>query len=170
MAAGGTVAIGFVRRAHGLKGFVVLRPLDDRPDDRFVPGASFTTDEDPPRTVVVAETRPHRDGLLARFEDVSDRDQAEGLRGVTLTIPASEMRNLDPDEYWERDLVGLVAVDVAGRRLGVVTGIVPGAAQDRLVVTTEPGAEVEVPFVAAIVGEVMLDEGTIVIDAPPGLF
>lgn len=166
----GRIPVGYVRRAHGLRGFVILRPLTDKPEDRFVPGASFTTDEEPRRVLAVAEVRPHRDGILALFEDVTDRDEADRLRGVTLTISPSERRILEPDEYWDDDLVGMVVVAADGRRFGDVVRVVLGQAQDRLVVSADSGNEVEVPFVAAIVLEVSVEAGRITIDPPPGLF
>jgi len=46
--------------------------------------------------------------------------------------------------------------------------VVVGTLQDRLVVSTPSGAEVEVPFVEEIVADPA--EGRIVIDPPEGLF
>lgn len=163
------ISIGYVRRAHGLTGDVLVRSLSDDPE-RFVPGASFLTDEDPPRRVEVEAVRTHREGLLLALRGITDRTAAEGLRGVTFTISASERRQLDDDEYWPDDLIGLQAVDAAGGRLGRVSNVVTGVAQDRLVVTTPDGRDVEVPFVAAIVTAVDVTDGVARLDPPLGLF
>jgi 16S rRNA processing protein RimM len=163
------VPVGYVRRAHGIQGAVLVRLLTDNPN-RFAPGETLVTDEEPPRTLTVATSRPHSDGMLVGFEEVSDRTAAERLPGVTLTIAAADRRRLGDDEYWPDALEGLAVVDPAGRHLGRVTGVVLGAAQDRLVVTTDEGVDVEVPFVAAIVGEVHPSQGHVVIDPPEGLF
>ncbi len=164
------IPVGYVRRPHGLDGSVIVRPLTDAPEQRFHRDASLITDEVPPRTLVVARVRDHKDGLLLTFASVTDRDASDALRGVTLAIPASERRQLDDDEFWADDLEGLSAVDIAGRHLGVVSSVVLGAAQDRLVVTTTAGEKVEVPFVQAIVGEVDIEGGTVTMDPPEGLF
>ena len=163
------IAVGYVRRAHGLRGDVLLRPLSDDPD-RFVVGAAFLTDELPPRSLEVIEVRPHSEGILLRVRQVSSRNAAEALRGVTFTIDAEERRQLDENEFWPEDLEGLNALDATGAPLGEVTGVVTGAAQDRLTVTTPDGAVVEVPFVAAIVYEVDIESGVVRMDPPPGLF
>ena len=86
-----------------------------------------------------------------------------------LTIDAAERRDLGDGEYWEDDLIGLVAVDTDGSVLGTVTRLEYGPGQDRLVVTTADDVEVLVPFVGDIVGDPGSD-GTIPIDAPEGLF
>jgi 16S rRNA processing protein RimM len=163
------IAVAYVRRAHGLRGDVLIRPLSDDPD-RFVVGAAFQTDESPPRTLEVVAVRPHSEGILLGFRQPLDRSGAEALRGVTLTIDPAERRQLDEDEFWPADLVGLAASDATGAPLGEVTGVITAAAQDRLAVTTPDGRVVEVPFVAAIVTEVDIAGGVIHMDPPPGLF
>jgi 16S rRNA processing protein RimM len=163
------ISVGYVRRAHGIKGDVIIRPLTDHPD-RYRAGASLQSDEDPPRRYTVHSSQPHSDGLLVRFEGIAGRDAAEALQGVTFTIGPEERRTLGEDEYWPDDLEGLVAIDRDGTHLGTVSGVILGAAQDRLVVRTEDGREVEVPFVAEIVGEIHPSMAHVVIDPPEGLF
>lgn len=163
------ISVGYVRRAHGIKGDVIIRPLTDHLG-RYQAGASLQSDEDPPGRYVVRSSQQHSDGLLVRFEGISSRDAAEALQGVTFTIGPDERRTLGNDEYWPDDLEGLVAIDRDGTHLGVVSGVILGAAQDRLVVATEDGREVEVPFVAEIVAEIHPSMAHVVIDAPEGLF
>ena len=163
------ISVGYVRRAHGIKGEVIVRELTDNPK-RFDPGQSFLTDDDPPRRLEVASRRSHNDGVLVSFEGVVDRNSAEALQGVTLTIGEADRRQLDDDEYWPEDLHGLTALTPDGEYLGTVTGVVLGEAQDRLVVTTQEGQQVEVPFVEAMVGDIHPSLGHVVVDPPEGLF
>ncbi|HHC08469.1 MAG TPA: ribosome maturation factor RimM [Actinobacteria bacterium] len=161
------VTVGYVRRAHGLRGAVVVRPTTDRPDERFVPGAVFDTEAGP---LEIERVGPHRDGLLVVFVGISDRNAAEGLRGLTLEIPLEARRDLEPGEYWPDELVGCEVVDAAGRRLGEVVDVVLGGSQDRLVVGIPEGDTVEVPFVDALVPHVDVDARRVVVEPPEGLF
>jgi len=140
----------------------------DNPD-RFAVGSSFLTDEDEPRHLTVAEMRRHHGYLLIRFEGCEDRDSAEALRGLNLTIAPEERRPLEEGEYWPQDLEGLIALDRSGDRVGVVTGVVLADAQDRLVITTSTGSEVEIPFVDELVSEVHPSGGFVVVMPPEGL-
>lgn len=162
--------VGYIRRAHGIAGAVIVRPLTDDPDERFAIGATFVTDDDPPRTMEVESVGSHKDGLLVRFVDVTDRSSSETLRGVQLTVDASQRRALEEDEYWPGDLVGCVVVDGEENTLGTVDEVVFGSAQQRLAVVTPRGERVEVPFVSALVPSVDIEARRIVIDAPEGLF
>jgi 16S rRNA processing protein RimM len=142
----------------------VLPAADDRGD--FRRGAVLRAGE---RDLEVRSARPHRDrGLIVGFAGIDDRNTAEGLRGALLTGETTGRRHLEHGEFWSAALVGLPAVNPAGAVLGQVSRVVVGAFQDRLVITTPSGAEVEVPFVEEIVADP--GEGRIVIDPPAGLF
>ena len=149
-----------------MRGEVTLLPETDDPS-RFAPGSNLTTGGG--RELVVASSSPYRDrGLIVGFEGVTDRDQAEALRGETVGIAASTRRTLAAGEFWPDDLVGLEAVDRDGESLGVVAAVDLGSAQDRLVIRTPSGREVLVPFVDEIVGDPV--DGRLEIRDPGGLF
>jgi len=157
-----------IRRAHGVRGAVVVHPLTDVPGVRFAAGRVVTTAAG--RPLEIRAVAPHREGLLVHFAGIEDRDAADALRGTVLTIAAEERRSLDPDEYWPDELVGCRVEDRAGRRIGVVVDVALGAAQDRLVVRLEGERRtVEIPFVGALVPVVDAAGGRIVVDLPAGL-
>ena len=167
-----------IGKPHGLRGEVTVQVHTDEPEARFVAGAVFATQASAgsgvPHRLTLASARLHRDTWLLGFEEIPDRTGAEGLRGARLLLADHIARDTawveDDEEAWyEDELVGLSALDPAGERLGEVTGLLTGPAQDLLIVRLEDGAEAMVPFVAAIVTEVDVEGGQIVIDAPPGL-
>ena len=161
-----TAKVGYVRRAHGIKGAVVIRVLDEEVD-RIVPGAVLMTDHGAHPSVTIESAQTHNDGLLVGLAGVDDRTTAEQLRGTSLLV--SERRTLDDDEFWPEQLIGLSVVDTSGEAIGVISDVVPGPAQDRVVITVAE-REVEVPFVAALFVAVDLPSGRLVLDAPEGLF
>ena len=165
------IAIGQIGRAHGIRGEVAVAVRTDEPDQRFVPGVALTTEPPERGPLTVAATRWHSGRLLVMFEGVRDRNDAEDLKGTLLVldsaqIPASD----DPDEFYDHQLIGLAVVTTAGDSVGEVTDVLHHG-QDLLVVRRAPGpaAEAMVPFVSAIVTEVDLPGGRLVIDPPPGL-
>ena len=169
------VVVGRIGKAHGLRGDVTVNVRTDEPERRFAPGSVLQV-ETPPgsastlRTLTVASLRWHSSVLLVRFEEIADRTAAEAARGIVLhaEIPADASPE-DPDEYYDHQLVGLAAYDVSGAALGEVTAVVHGGAQDLLRVDTPDGREALVPFVKALVPEVDLAGGRVVIADRPGL-
>ncbi len=169
------VVVGRIGKPHGLRGEVTVDVRTDEPERRFARGSTLRA-EPPPgsasslRQVTVAGSRWHQSVLLLRFEEVPDRAAAESARGIVLraSIPADASPD-DPDEYYDHQLVGLAAYDEEGIALGTVAGLVHGGAQDLLRITTPDRREALVPFVKALVPEVDLAGGRVVIADRPGL-
>jgi 16S rRNA processing protein RimM len=169
------VVVGRLGRPHGIRGEVTVEVRTDEPDRRFADGAVLRAE--PPRgsgstlqALTVAGSKWHRSTLLARFEEIPDRNAAEAARGILLfaLIDPDEAPE-DPDEFYAHQLVGMAAYDESGTRLGEVTALVRGGAQDLLTVRTPDGREALVPFVKALVPEVDLDGRRVVVADRPGL-
>ncbi|HET9256510.1 MAG TPA: ribosome maturation factor RimM [Pseudonocardiaceae bacterium] len=159
--------VGRIGRPHGLRGEVTVQVRTDFPEQRFAPGSQLRSDTG--RTLTVEAVRPHRGALLVRFTGVADREAAAELRGHTLRVDATQLPDLDdPDEFYDHQLEGLTAVEPGGAVLGTVREVIHAPASDLLVLDTGQG-EVLVPFVRAIVPEVDLAAGRVVLDPPTGL-
>ncbi|MGH3755038.1 MAG: ribosome maturation factor RimM [Pseudonocardiaceae bacterium] len=159
--------VGRVGRPHGLHGEVTVQVRTDSPGERFAAGTHLRGDTG--RTLTVDTARPHAGALLVRFAGVTDRAAAAELRGLVLTVETTELPELDdPDEFYDHQLEGLTAVGPDGTVLGTVREVVHAPASDLLVLATDHG-EALVPFVRAIVVQVDVAGGHVVLDPPAGL-
>ena len=150
------VLVGTIGRAHGLRGEVVVHVRTDEPDRRFAVGAALTVDG---RSRSVAAARWHSGTLLVRLDGVGDRTGAEALRGKELWVRvAADEAPAEEGEFWDRQLIGLTVLDVAGDVAGTIAEVLHLPAHDTLLVRT-PGGERMVPFVAALVPVVDLEAG-----------
>lgn len=168
------VVVGRIGKPHGIRGEVTIDARTDEPERRFAVGsvlravASRGSASDVSMLTVTA-SRVHQGTWLVRFEEVADRDAAEALRGIVLHADIPEdQRPDDPDEFYAHQLIGLAAYNTEGTALGEVTTLTPGA-QDLLTVRTPEGRDALVPFVSALVPEVDIAGGRIVIADRPGL-
>ncbi len=149
------LTVGHVRRAHGLGGEVAVRLTTNR-GERLDPGAVVYADG---RRLIVRSSRPRGDNdHLVRFDDVATRDDAEALRGATLSAEPLD----DPDELWVHELIGRRVVDQTGAARGVVVEVEANPASDLLVL--EDGSLVPARFVVGVEGD------AISVDVPEGLF
>ena len=169
------VVVGRIGKPHGIRGEVTVDVRTDEPDRRFAPGTTIRAEapagaDRRPSALTVARARWHQGTLLVTFEELTDRNSAEAARGIVLhaTVPADEAPE-DPDEFYDHQLIGLTAYDVDGTRLGEVTGLVHGGAQDLLSVKALDGRDTLVPFVKALVPEVDVAGGRVVVADRPGL-
>ena len=137
------------------------------------PGSGGSQGVAPPgeRSLTVASARWHSGQLLVAFAGITDRTAAAELTGSWLSVDSSQLPEIgDPDEFRDYELIGLSVRTCAGDPVGVVTDVLHYG-QDLLVVRRqdEPGGEALIPFVKAIVPEVDIRAGVVVIDPPPGL-
>jgi 16S rRNA processing protein RimM len=174
------VIVGRIGRPHGIRGEVVIGVRTDEPDLRFVVGATLdvrSTDDAEGREpadgerLTVAAARWHSGQLLVAFAGITDRTAAGELTGSWLSVDSSQLPEIgDPDEFRDHELIGLSVRTCAGDPVGVVTDVLHHG-QDLLVVRRADGQDGDhlVPFVKAIVPEVDVRAGLVVIDPPPGL-
>ena len=169
------LVVGRIIRPHGIRGEVSVEVRTDAPGQRFATGSVLATDPAAAGPLTVESTRWHTGHLLVRFAGVGDRNAAEPLRGVWLTVSSDDVRpSGDADEFPDYQLVGLAVETTAGEPVGIVADVLHHG-QDLLVIESAGSSgragrgEVLVPFVAAIAVEVDLPAGRLVIDPPPGL-
>lgn len=154
------ISVGFVLRAHALKGWLRCRGGDSLPalETVFVDGIEFT----------IERVSPDKAEWLLKLEGVDDRNAADALQGAQLTAPRDALPDADDDEVYVADLVGCALVDLAGVVLGTVVAVTPGA-QELLECRTPSGQPFSVPFVEQLVVSVDLETRTLTCDLPVGL-
>lgn len=174
------VVVGRIGRPHGVKGEVSVESRTDEPERRFADGAVLTTRVHrgaptgrmpaPPATLTVLRTRWHGSRLLVTFVGVEDRTAAEALRETSLVTEVDPSETpVDPDQFYDRQLVGLAVSTTDGVPVGEVAEVIHGAGQDLLAVRTPDGVEVLVPFVSPLVPVVDVPGGRVQVADRPGL-
>lgn len=152
------VIIGTLGRAHGIRGDISVDVRTDEPQRRFAKGAVVRI-EGSQRSFTVQAVKQVNGRTILTLSDVDDRTAAEQLTGSVLVadVEESELPS-QTNEFFDRQLVGLVVFAADGEQLGQVREVIHGPAQDLLVIADD---ETMVPFVSALVPEVDLVAGRI---------
>ncbi|RKH11234.1 16S rRNA processing protein RimM [Corallococcus sp. CA053C] len=159
--------LGYVARAHGLKGEVAVRSFDpasetistlDRVRLRLRSGEE--------REMVVESYRPANKEDLLGFEGVHTRAAAEALVGSKVLVYREDLEPPEEGEFFQGDLVGLAAVDEQGAALGTVEEVWATGEVPNLVIRTPGRPELVVPFADEFVPSVDIAAGRIVIRPP----
>lgn len=146
--------VGYVGKAHGLRGELNIRLITDRSERADVGNILYAGD----RALVVIASKPHQKGYIVAFEGVVDRNGAEELRGSELWAERID----DADALWVHELIGATVEELDGTLRGVVESVQENPASDLLV--TDDGALVPLTFLVERRGDVL------VVDVPAGLF
>ncbi|PJI94437.1 ribosome maturation factor RimM [Luteimicrobium subarcticum] len=161
------LTVARIGRAHGLRGEVALDLRTDDPEARLAPGTVLATDPASAGPLTVRSARTQSGRWLVTFEQSTDREAAEALRGVRLVVEADASD--EEDAWYEHELAGLRAELTDGTVVGEVVGLEELPAHDVLVVRETTGERTLVPFVRAIVPVVDVPGGRVVLDPPGGL-
>jgi 16S rRNA processing protein RimM len=165
------LVVGRVGRPHGIRGEVTVQVRTDDPGRRFAAGSVLATEPADAGPLTVLSTRWHSGRLLVTFAGSTDRSHAENLTGTLLVVDSADVGPPeDPDEFNDHDLIGLEVLTTAGELVGTVSDVLHHG-QDLLVMKSgpEPAEDILIPFVTAIVPEVDIAAGHLLIDPPPGL-
>ena len=120
------IIVGRVRKAHGVRGDLVVEPITDEPDAVFAPGRRViagTASGDPSkdrRELRVLASSPFKGGFIVHFEGIPDRNAAELWRDRFLLVPADELEPLGEHEVYVHELRGMRVELESGEGVGTV--------------------------------------------------
>jgi 16S rRNA processing protein RimM len=159
------ICIGAIAGAFGVTGEVRLKSFCSQPSDIASYGALMS--EDGTRVFRITLTKPVSGGFGARIAGITSREAAEALRGTSLFVDRGRLPSLPDDEFYHADLIGLEAVDTGGETLGKVTAIHNHGAGDIIEISSSRHkSALLLPFTKAIVPNVDLAAGRLVVDLP----
>lgn len=167
------IIVGRVRKAHGVRGDLVVEPLTDEPDAVFAPGRRVfagTVSGDPARdgrVLTITSANPFKGGFIVHFAEIADRTAADTWRERYFLVPADELTPLAPAEVYIHELIGMRVELLDGAFVGKVLetyelpqGLTLEVARDR--------GSVLIPY-DRVVTSIDRDARVIRIDPPAGL-
>jgi len=171
------IEVGRIADAWGIKGWFKVLPHSATPEALFSSKRWYLQPSERGAktfsgTVLlrVIEAKEHSDSIVARADDVSDRNAAEALKGARIFVPRSSFPTANADEYYWVDLIGLDVVNREGVALGQVKELLSTGPQTVLVIEHAEGdttLERMIPFVAAYVDNVDLPGRRVTVDWQP---
>ena len=164
------LCLGHVTGAHGVKGEVRIRTYTQDPESIAAYGP--LEDEAGTRRFTLIRARAAKEGAVARIEGIDTREEAEALKGTGLHVARAALpEKAEENSWYQADLVGLVAINADGAALGQVVAVQNYGAGDLLELRPATGGNtVLVPFTEAIVPEIDIQAGWMLMLPPEGVF
>jgi 16S rRNA processing protein RimM len=164
------IEIGQIVKSHGLEGRVKV--LSYLASDRLLPSLKdvyIGPDRDSSKRYPIENVRPAgRAHFSLKLEGVGDRDAADAMRGLRISVPYESLETLPEGEYYWEDLIGLAVVTEDGKPLGRIESIFPTGSND-VYICRAKGKEILLPAIAEVIRSVDMQAGTVVVRLVKGL-
>jgi 16S rRNA processing protein RimM len=161
------LAVGKVRRPHGVHGEVVAQIYTDYPESIAPKKAIFLGEKH--SMVVITSRRQHNEGLLLGFEGINSPEEAGRFRNQILYISTNGASELPEGGYYFHDLLDLKVEDEEGKLLGSLVEILETGANDVYVVKDADGRELLLPAIREVILKVDLNSKKMKVHLLPGL-
>lgn len=156
------VQMAVIGAAHGTKGEVRVKSFTA--DPMALQNYGIVYDKNG-QAFIIETCRLQKDMLVIRFENVKDRNGAELLNGISLYVDRAQLPdNLEEDEFYQADMVGLIVRDLEGAEIGKVHAFFDFGGGDLLEIRIKDHKPMLIPFTKAAVPEISVSNGYIVVD------
>ena len=166
----GFISLGGVVKPHGIRGEFCIKSYADSPSIFRKAGAIFRQQgSKTPKPITITSCREHKGLVLVTAEGVTDRDQAELLRGRSVLVREEDLPDLGDNEHYYYQMIGCRIVLEDETDIGELKGYYETGEQDTWVIENDDRTEILLPAVPEFVLDVDLDSEVIVIAPPEGL-
>lgn len=158
------IDMGYIANAFGIQGWVKIKTATEYSDSLDEYAQVYLKLKDGTILSKKIEKSFARDGIFhAKLAGINDRDAAFALKGTIVAVDREEFPDLDDDEFYWVDLIGLNVINVQGESLGIVKDLMETGANDVLVAKLEQEERL-IPFVAQYVVKVDMQNKQIIVD------
>ena len=161
--------VGVITGTHGLKGEVKVFPTTDD-KERFLDLEEVLLDTgDEPLELKVEYCKFFKKFVFVKFEGLDDINEVEKYKRCPLLVTRDNAVELEEDEYFVADLLGLTIIDDSGVTIGKLENVIETGANDVYEVLTEDGGRILLPAIKECILDVDMEEGIILVHLMKGL-
>jgi 16S rRNA processing protein RimM len=149
-----------VASAHGVRGHVKIKCFLEDPS-HLKDYSPFLNEQGETTYKVDKILSQDKDVLIVSLENITDRNQAELLKGAKLMLSRDKLPELSENTFYHSDLIGLSVKSSQNKELGKVHALYNFGAGEILEIKTLQGTLHMVPFTKEAVPEINVSEGFI---------
>ncbi|WP_108652405.1 ribosome maturation factor RimM [Dongshaea marina] len=168
------IVIARLGAVYGIKGWLKIHSFTDVAGSIFDYQPWLMEQKGQFKELTISNWRRHNKGLLVKLEGIDQREQAELLTGVEISVHKDQLPDLQDGDYYWRDLIGCSVKNTSNYDFGQVTQMMETGSNDVLMVKANLNdafgkKERLIPFIEEqVIQSVDLETRTITVDWDPG--
>ena len=161
--------VGVITTTHGVRGEVKVYPTTDEPE-RFLDLDYVLLDTGKElRRLDIKNVRFFKNLVILKFDGIDNINDIEKYKGRDLWIPREKAQELDEDEYYIADLLGMKVLLEDGTEFGTLKDVMETGANDVYIVNSVEHGEVLLPAIKECILDVDVEAGTMTVHLMKGL-
>ena len=157
------IIIGKIVAPHGVRGDIRILPLTEKPD-LFLDLEYLLLEGG--KKLTVKNARFQKRMILVNTKEVTSMNEAELLRDKNIYIKAEDLPQLEDDEFYVADLIGIPVYDLEGNQIGTFKDSLATGSNDVYVIAVPGAKDILVPALKEYFKEINLAEKRIVVQLP----
>ena len=161
--------VGTITTTHGVRVEVKVYPTTDDPE-RFLDLKRVLVDTGKEMVpLTIKGVKFFKNLVILKFSEIDNINDVINYKGMDLLIPRDEGVELDEDEYYIADLIGMEVYLEDGTRYGTLKDVMETGANDVYIVKKESGGEILLPAIHGCILDVNPEEGKMTVHLMKGL-
>ena len=157
------IIIGKIVAPHGVRGDIRILPLTEKPD-LFLDLEYLLLEGG--KKLTVKNARFQKRMILVTTKEITSMNEAELLRDKNIYIKAEDLPELEDDEFYVADLVGISVYDLEGKQIGTFKDSLSTGSNDVYIIAVPGAKDILVPALKEYFKEINLAEKRIVVKLP----
>ena len=157
------IIIGKIVAPHGVRGDIRILPLTEKPE-LFLDLEYLLLEGG--KKLTVKNARFQKRMILVTTKEVTSMNEAELLRDKNIYIKAEDLPELEEDEFYVADLVGIPVYDLDGNQIGTFKDSLSTGSNDVYIIAVPGAKDILVPALKEYFKEINLAEKRIVVKLP----
>ena len=157
------IVIGKIVAPHGVRGDIRILPLTDKPAQFLDLDYLLLPDG---KKLTVKSARFHKRMILMTTKEITSMDQAELLRGKEVSLYSEDLPELEEEEFYVADLIGLPVYDEAGKQIGTFKDSLATGSNDVYLIASPGQKDLLIPALKEFVKLISPAEGKIIVKVP----
>jgi len=163
------IEIGQIVNTVGLKGELKVKPITDNIDRFNNLKEIFVDKKGNLEKLTISKVRYYKNMVILTLKDVDTVEKAEEYKGYYLKINRKDAVDLEEDEYFIVDLIGLDVFKLTGENLGKIVDVFPTGSNDVYVIKDNEGKQILIPAISKVVKTVDIENGKMIVELLRGM-
>ena len=161
--------VGVITQTHGVHGEVKVFPTTDDPERFLDLEYVFLDTGKEKKKLAIQSVKFFKQFVILKFKGINNINDIEKYKRCALLVDRENAVELEEDEYFIADMLGMDVLTEDGEILGTLKDVIETGANDVYIINSKMHGEVLIPAIKECILDVNVKEGKMLVHLMEGL-